>query len=83
MVIWVLTHDAVVDFGTVPLQQMCYTCKTTITATHAKPQLLVSLVTSSRVPPGEKRSGERSQISWAYYLKAVRTNEIVRSVIIT
>ena len=42
-----------------------------------------SLVTSPRAPPGEKRSGERSRISWAYYLKAVRTNEIARSVIIT
>ena len=25
-----------------------------------------SLVTSPRAPPGEKRSGERSRISWAY-----------------
>ena len=25
-----------------------------------------SLVTSLRAPPGEKRSGERSRISWAY-----------------
>ena len=44
---------------------------------------LHSLVTSLCVPPGEKRSGERSRISWAYYPKAVRTNEIARSVIIT
>ena len=42
-----------------------------------------SLVTSPRTPPREKRSGERSRISWAYYPKAVRTNEIARSVIIT
>ena len=42
-----------------------------------------SLVTSPCAPPGEKRSGERSRISWAYYSKAVRTNEIARSVIIT
>ena len=33
--------------------------------------------------PSEKQSGEQSQIFWAYYPKAVRTNEIVRSVIIT
>ena len=26
----------------------------------------ISLVTSPRAPPGEKRSGERSRISWAY-----------------
>ena len=42
-----------------------------------------SLVTSLRVPPGEKQSGEQSRISWAYYSKAVRTNEIARSVVIT
>ena len=42
-----------------------------------------SLVTSLRTPPGEKLSGERSRISWAHYPKAVRTNEIARSVIIT
>ena len=35
-----------------------------------------SLVTSPRAPPGEKRSGEPSRISWAYYPKAVRTDEI-------
>ena len=46
-------------------------------------QVMFSLVTSPRAPPGEKRSGERSRISWAYYSKAVRTNEIARSVIIT
>ena len=34
-------------------------------------------------PPGEKRSGERSRISWAYYPKVVMTNEIARLVIIT
>ena len=42
-----------------------------------------SLVTSPRAPPGEKWSGEGSRISWAYYPKAVRTNQIARSVIIT
>ena len=41
-----------------------------------------SLVPRPRAPPGEKRSGERSQISWAYYPKRVITNEIARSVII-
>ena len=40
-----------------------------------------SLVTSPCMPPDEKRSGERNQISWAYYPKAVRTNETARSVI--
>ena len=42
-----------------------------------------SLVPRPRVPPGEKRSGEQSRISWAYYPKRVMTNEIARSVIIT
>ena len=36
-----------------------------------------------RAPLGEKWSGERSRISWAYYPKQVMTNEIARSVIIT
>ena len=39
-------------------------------------------MTSPCAPPGEKPSGEQSRISWAYYPKAVRTNEIARSVII-
>ena len=43
----------------------------------------VSLVLSPCAPPGEKQSGEQSQISWAYYSKVVRTNEIARSVIIS
>ena len=30
------------------------------------------------VPPGEKWSGEQSQISWAYFPEVVRTNEIAR-----
>ena len=42
-----------------------------------------SLVPCLCVPPGEKRPGERSRISWAYYPKVVMTNEIARSVIIT
>ena len=42
-----------------------------------------SLVPRPRAPPGEKRSGERSQIPWAYYPKRVMTNEIARLVIIT
>ena len=45
--------------------------------------VLTSLVTSPCPPPGEKRSGERSRVSWAYYPKAVKTNEIAWSVIIT
>ena len=50
---------------------------------HKGRHIVVSLVTSPCAPLGEKRSGERSRISWAYYSKAVRTNEIARSVIIT
>ena len=46
-------------------------------------RLFTSLVPHPRVPPGEKRSGERSRIPWAYYPKRVMTNEIARSVIIT
>ena len=42
-----------------------------------------SLVPRPRAPPGEKWSGERSRISWAYYPKRVMTNEIARLVIIT
>ena len=38
-----------------------------------------SLMTSPRAPPGEKWFGEQSRISWAYYSKAVRTNENARS----
>ena len=45
--------------------------------------LKVSFVTSPRAPSGEKRSGEGRQFIWAYYPKVVKTNEIVRSVIIT
>ena len=41
-----------------------------------------SLMPRLRAPPGEKRSGERSRISWAYYPNMM-TNEIVRLVIIT
>ena len=42
----------------------------------------LSLVPCLHAPPGEKRSGEQSPISWAYYSKVVMTNEIARSVII-
>ena len=48
-------------------------------ATHS----FSSLVPRPRAPPGEKPSGERSRIPWAYYPKPVMTNEIARSVIIT
>ena len=54
-----------------------------IKAIHNALWLLSSLVLRPRAPPGEKRSGERSRISWAYYPKRVMTNEIARSVIIT
>ena len=43
---------------------------------------LSSLVPRPRASPGEKRSGERSRISWDYYPNRVMTNEIARSVII-
>ena len=44
----------------------------------------ISLMPSPHAAPtGEKRSGEQSRISWAYSLKVVRTNEVVKSVIIT
>ena len=42
-----------------------------------------SLVPTPRAPPSEKRSGERSRISWAYSPKRWKTNEIVKSLIIT
>ena len=37
-------------------------------------EVITSLVPRPCTPPGEKRSGERSQISWAYSPKVVRTN---------
>ena len=40
-----------------------------------------SLVPTPRAPPGEKRSGKWSRISWAYSPKRWKTNEIVRSLI--
>jgi len=43
----------------------------------------LSLVPTPRAPPGEKQSDERSQIFWAYTPKRWKTNEIVRSLIIT
>ena len=42
----------------------------------------LSLMSTMFAPPNKKWSGEQSQISWAYYRKVVRTNEIVRSLII-
>ena len=42
-----------------------------------------SLVPHPRTPPSKKRSGERSQLSWAYFLNVIMTNEIAKSVIIT
>ena len=42
-----------------------------------------SLVPSPHTPPGKKWSSEQSVISWAYSPKVVKTNEIVRSVIVT
>ena len=34
------------------------------------------LMPSLHKPPSKKQFGEQSQISWAYYLKVIRTNEI-------
>ena len=42
-----------------------------------------SLVPTLCAPPSEKRSGEQSQIFWAYSPKQWKTNEIARSLIIT
>ena len=42
-----------------------------------------SLVPTPRALPGEKWSGERSRISWAYSPKRWKTNELARSVIVT
>ena len=42
-----------------------------------------SLMPCPRAPPDEKRSGERSRISWTDCPKRVMTNETARSVIIT
>ena len=47
------------------------------------PPMAFSLVPTLRAPPGEKRSGERSRIFWAYSPKRWKTNEIARSLIIT
>ena len=52
------------------------------TIVHSCASVRLSLVPRPLTPPGEKRSGEQSQISWAYYPKRVMTNEIARSVII-
>ena len=38
-------------------------------------------MSSPHAPPGEKWSDEQYQISWAYYTKGVKTNEIARSVV--
>ena len=48
-----------------------------------EPSPTSSLVPTPRAPPGEKRSGEQSRISWAYSPKWWKTNEIARSLIIT
>ena len=47
-----------------------------------KPRLSGHSWVVSCPPHGEKRSGKQSQISWAHSQKVVRTNEIVRSVIL-
>ena len=70
--------------GTVPVDRVSVICEVVEWGTNiAYYQWIFSLVTSPCTPPGEKRSGERSRISWAYYPKVVRTNKIARSVIIT
>ena len=42
-------------------------------------RIVLSLVPTLHAPPGEKRSGERSRISWAYSPKWWKINEIARS----
>ena len=54
-----------------------------ITALSTNSLVTPSLVPTPRAPPGEKRSGEQSRISWAYSPKRWKTNEIARSLIIT
>ena len=46
-------------------------------------RMLFSLVPSPCAPPGEKQSGEQSQIFLAYSPKVVVTNDIAKLVIIT
>ena len=48
-----------------------------------KPAVVIVPCPSPCAPPGEKQSGERNWISWAYSPKWWKTNEIVRSLIIT
>ena len=40
------------------------------------------VVSSLCMPPDEKQSGERSWISWAYFQNMIRTDEVVRLLII-
>ena len=44
----------------------------------ALPDTLLLVSCPDHTPRGERRSGERSRISWAYYRNVVRTNEIAR-----
>ena len=39
---------------------------------------MLSLMPRPHTPPSKKRSGEWSQISWAYFQNVLRTNQIVR-----
>ena len=45
------------------------------------PGLNVVLRKANVAPPGKKRSGERSQISWAYSQKVVRYNQWDREIV--
>ena len=54
-----------------------------LTLTRQTTIIAGSLVPSPRAPPGDKRSGEQSRISWAYSPKRWKSNEIARSLIIT
>ena len=58
-------------------------CAQTRIITRSYNVIEASLMSLSFVPPDEKQSGEQSQISWAYFPKVVRTNEIARLVILT
>ena len=67
----------------VPTPSLPCTFHTPSLSPHIPTHPHTSLVPTPRTPPGEKRSGERSRISWAYSPKWWKTNEIARSLIIT
>ena len=71
------TSHTFLHFGAFNFRKFSVTVKSISCICHT------SLVPTPRAPPGEKRSGERSRISWAFSSKRWKTNEIARSLIIT